>query len=55
LSAWWVRLGIVPAFIEPGKSPQNGRHERRPRTLNAEITRPPGANLFVTYLPGWSK
>jgi putative transposase len=27
LSAWWVRLGIVPEFIEPGKPRQNGRHE----------------------------
>src|SRR5918996_1498010 len=45
LSAWWVRLGIFPAFIEPGKPQQNGRHERRHRTLKAETTRPPAANL----------
>ena len=45
LSAWWVRLGIVPEFIEPGKPPQNGRHERMHRTLKAETTRPPGATL----------
>jgi putative transposase len=41
LSAWWVRLGILPEFIEPGKPPQNGRHERMHRTLKAETTRPP--------------
>ena len=41
LSAWWVRLGIVPEFIEPGKPQQNGRHERMHRTLKAETTRPP--------------
>lgn len=41
LSAWWVRLGILPAFIEPGKPQQNGRHERLHRTLKAETTRPP--------------
>jgi putative transposase len=41
LSAWWVRLGIFPELIEPGKPQQNGRHERMHRTLKAETTRPP--------------
>jgi len=41
LSAWWVRLGILPEPIEPGKPQQNGRHERMHRTLKAETTRPP--------------
>jgi putative transposase len=45
LSAWWVRLGILPEFIEPGKPHQNGRHERMHRTLKADTTRPPGTNL----------
>jgi transposase InsO family protein len=36
LSAWWVRLGIVPAFIAPSTPQQNGRHERRQRTLKAD-------------------
>jgi putative transposase len=45
LSAWWVRLGILPEFIEPGKPQQNGRHERMHRTLKAETTRPPAASL----------
>lgn len=44
LSAWWVRLGILPEFIEPGKPQQNGRHERMHRTLKAEATRPPAAS-----------
>ncbi len=26
LSAWWVRLGILPEFIEPVRPAQNGRH-----------------------------
>jgi putative transposase len=43
LSAWWVRLGLLPACIEPGQPQQNGRHERRHRTRNAETTRPPAA------------
>jgi putative transposase len=44
LSAWWVRLGILPEFIQPGHPQQNGRHERMHRTLKAETTRPPAAN-----------
>ena len=43
LSAWWVRLGILPELIEPGRPQQNGRHERMHRTLKAEATRPPAA------------
>ncbi len=43
LSAWWVRLGILPELIEPGKPQQNGRHERMHRTLKAETTHPPAA------------
>jgi putative transposase len=45
LSAWWVRLGILPEFIEPGQPAQNGRHERMHRTLKAETTRPAAGNL----------
>ena len=45
LSAWWIRLGIRPETIEPGKPQQNGRHERMHRTLKREATRPPKANL----------
>ncbi len=40
LSAWWIRLGIVPERIEKGKPQQNGRHERMHRTLKAETVRP---------------
>jgi len=41
LSAWWVRMGVMPQLIEPGNPQQNGRHERMHRTLKAEATRPP--------------
>ncbi len=41
LSAWWVRLGILPQLIEPGRPQQNGRHERMHKTLKHEATRPP--------------
>jgi len=45
LSVWWIRLGIYPELIEPAHPEQNGRHERMHRTLKAEATRPPRANL----------
>lgn len=45
LSAWWIRLGVMPELIEPGKPQQNGRHERMHRTLKAETTRPAAGNL----------
>jgi putative transposase len=45
LSAWWVRLGVLPELIEPGCPQQNGRHERMHRTLKAETTRPPAHGL----------
>jgi len=47
LSAWWVRLGVMPEFIEPGKPQQNGRHERMHKTLKAEATRPPRASSLA--------
>jgi len=45
LSAWWVRLGVLPELIEPGKPQQNGRHERMHKTLKDEATRPSSATL----------
>ena len=45
LSVWWIRLGIRPELIEPGHPQQNGQHERMHRTLKAETTRPPAANI----------
>jgi len=45
LTAWWVKLGIYPEHIEPGKPQQNGKHERMHRTLKKEATIPPEKNL----------
>ena len=45
LSVWWLKLGILPELIEPGKPQQNGRHERMHRTLKAEATRPAKGDL----------
>jgi putative transposase len=44
LAVWWIRLGIVPERIQPGRPAQNGRHERMHRTLKRCTTRPPAAN-----------
>ena len=44
LSLWWIRLGIRPERIAPGKPQQNGRHERMHRTLKQAVTRPPAAS-----------
>ena len=41
LSAWWVRLGIRPERIAPGKPQQNGRHERFHRTLQDALPSAP--------------
>jgi transposase InsO family protein len=45
LSVWWIRLGITPELIEPASPQQNGAHERMHRTLKAETSRPPAADL----------
>src|SRR5262245_35621343 len=44
LSVWWLRLGIQPERIAPGKPQQNGRQERFHRTLKAETASPPKAH-----------
>ncbi len=41
LSVWWIRLGIRPERIAPGKPQENGRHERMHRTLKAATANPP--------------
>jgi len=43
LSVWWIKLGILPERIEPGKPEQNGRHERMHRTLKEATASPPAA------------
>ena len=44
LSVWWIKLGIRPITIRPGKPQDNGRHERMHRTLKAQTTRPPACD-----------
>lgn len=45
LAAWWIRLGIRPERIQPGKPQQNGRHERFHLTLKNETASPPASTL----------
>ena len=45
LAVWWIKLGVKPERIKPGKPQQNGRHERMHRTLKAETADPPAATL----------
>lgn len=44
LSIWWIRLGIQPERITPGRPQQNGRHERMHRTLKRAVIQPPAQN-----------
>jgi hypothetical protein len=45
LSVWWIKLGIRPERIEPGKPQQNGRQERFHLTLKRETTMPAKASM----------
>jgi putative transposase len=45
LSVWWIKLGIRPERIEPGKPQQNGRHERMHLTLKQQTARPPAGTM----------
>jgi transposase InsO family protein len=45
LAVWWIRPGIRPERIQPGRPDQNGRHERMHRTLKAETARPPRSSF----------
>ncbi|WP_043247418.1 integrase core domain-containing protein [Pseudomonas tohonis] len=45
LSIWWLRLGIIPERIAPGRPEQNGRHERMHRTLKRAVTQPVAAHM----------
>lgn len=45
LAIWWIKLGIRPERIMPGRPDQNGRHERMHRTLKAEAAHPPRSNF----------
>jgi putative transposase len=45
LSVWWIKLGIRPERIPPGKPQYNGRHERMHRSLKQATAKPAAQNL----------
>jgi putative transposase len=45
LAIWWIKLGILPERIDPGRPSQNGRHERVHRTLKEATAQPPAASI----------
>ncbi len=45
LSVWWIKLGITPERIKPGRPDQNGRHERMHRSLKAATLKPAAHDL----------
>lgn len=45
LSAWWIKLGIVPNFIPPASPQYNGGHERMHRDMANDLQTHPAKNL----------
>jgi putative transposase len=45
LAIWFVKLGVRPERIQPGKPTQNGRHERIHKTLKEETAQPTAATM----------
>jgi transposase InsO family protein len=45
LSAWLVKLNVIPERIAPSHPEQNGRHERMHRTLKEACCKPPCQSL----------
>ena len=45
LSVWFIELGIVPVYSDPGHPQDNANHERMHRELKAAATKPSAANL----------
>jgi putative transposase len=43
LSVWWIKLGIRPERITPGRPSENGRHERMHGTLKRDVCQPPAS------------
>jgi putative transposase len=45
LSAWLIKVGVLPEYTDLASPHQNGRHERMHGTLKAETAMPPAGNL----------
>jgi putative transposase len=44
LAVWWLRLGVWPERITPGRPQENGAHEQFHRVLKRETASPPAAS-----------
>jgi transposase InsO family protein len=44
LAVWWLRLGVWPERITPGRPGQNGAHEQFHRVLKRETACPPAGS-----------
>lgn len=44
LSVWLLKLGVEPRHVRPGKSQDNGRHERMHRPLKEQTACLPAAD-----------
>ena len=45
LSVWWIRLGIIPERLKPGRPQQNGCHERMHRPVTDAVAKPVAATM----------
>jgi transposase InsO family protein len=45
LSVWFIKLGIIAERIRAGHPEENGRHERKHKTLKAATLKPPKRNM----------
>lgn len=45
LSAWWLKIGIVPNFIPPASPQFNGGHERMHKDMATDLQATPARNL----------
>lgn len=50
LSAWWIKIGILPNFIPPASPQYNPGHERMHRDILEDLQRNPAKNLLHQQL-----
>ena len=52
LAVNFVKMGITPERITPGKPQENGRHERMHLTLKKDVAMPPSPTAKAQLAPG---
>jgi putative transposase len=50
LSAWWIKLGIIPNFIPPASPQYNPSHERMHRDMAMDLESSPARNIAQQQL-----